>query len=90
MTKEELTNVILVRTGIDKKEVLNIIETFMVTIKGKMGSGEEVFLHEFVCFVIKYRAEKKARNISRNTTVIVSSHDISAFKLAKEFMDMVK
>ena len=55
-----------------------------------MGNGEEVFLRGFGSFIIKHRANKTARNISKNTTVIIPAHDIPAFRPVKEFMDQVK
>ena len=61
----------------------------MDTIKSSMENGEEVFLRGFGSFIIKRRAEKTARNISKNTTVIIPAHDIPAFRPAKEFMEMV-
>jgi len=55
-----------------------------------MTNGEEVFLRGFGSFIIKRRAEKTARNISKNTTMIVPAHNIPAFKPAKEFLEKVK
>ena len=62
----------------------------METIKTSMTNGEEVFLRGFGSFIIKRRAEKTARNISKNTTIIIPAHNIPAFKPAKEFMEKVK
>lgn len=76
MTKAELAKEISLKTGTDKKEALQIIES----IKTSMTNGEEVFLRGFGSFVIKRRAEKTARNISKNTTIVVPAHDIPAFK----------
>lgn len=90
MTKAELAKEISLKTGTDKKEALQIIECLMETIKTSMTNGEEVFLRGFGSFVIKRRADKTARNISKNTTVIIPAHDIPAFKPAKEFMDKLK
>ena len=66
-----------------------IVESMIETIKTSMTNGEEVFMRGFGSFIIKRRAEKTARNISKNTTIIVPAHDIPAFKPAKEFMEMV-
>ena len=46
--------------------------------------------NRILTFIIKHRADKTARNISKNTTVIIPTHDIPVFKPAKEFMDQVK
>ena len=90
MTKAEIVSEIASKTGIDKREVLMVVESLMDTIKTTMTNGEEVFLRGFGSFIIKHRAEKTARNISKNTTMIVPAHNIPAFKPAKEFLDKVK
>ena len=90
MTKIEIVREIASKTGLSTKDVLVIVESLMDTIKATMINGDEVFLRGFGSFIIKHRAEKTARNISQNTTVIIPAHDVPAFKPAKEFMDQVK
>ena len=90
MTKIEIVREIASKTGLGTKEVMAIVESMMETIKTSMTNGEEVFLRGFGSFIIKHRADKTARNISKNTTVIIPAHDIPAFKPAKEFMDKVR
>ena len=90
MTKIELVREIASKTGLSTKDAMVIIESLMETIKTSMTNGEEVFLRGFGSFIIKHRADKTARNISKNTTVIIPAHDIPAFKPAKEFLDKVK
>jgi DNA-binding protein HU-beta len=90
MTKIELVREIAAKTGLENKDVMVIVESLMQTIKTSMSEGEEVFLRGFGSFIIKHRAEKTARNISKNITIIVPAHDIPAFKPAKEFLDKVK
>ena len=90
MTKIELVKEIAAKTGLENKDVMVIVETLMNTIKTSMENGEEVFFRGFGSFIIKHRADKTARNISKNTTVIIPAHDIPAFRPAKEFMDKLK
>ena len=90
MTKIEIVREIASKTGLPTKDVLVIVESLMDTIKTSMENGEEVFLRGFGSFIIKHRANKTARNISKNTTVIIPAHDIPAFRPAKEFMDKLK
>ena len=66
-----------------------IIESFMVEVKESLEKGENVYLRGFGSFIVKRYAEKTARNISKNTTVIVPAHNIPAFKPAKEFTQQV-
>ena len=90
MTKAEIVSEIAAKTGLEKQVVLTVVEGMMDAIKTSMINGNEVFLRGFGSFIIKHRAEKTARNISKNTTIIIPAHNIPAFKPAKEFMEKVK
>ena len=90
MTKQEVVNEIAAKTGVDKADALKCVEAFMEVVKESLGEGENVYLRGFGSFILKRRAEKTARNISRNTTLVVPAHDIPAFKPAKVFMQGVK
>ena len=85
MTKAEIVTEIAKSTGIDKASVLAVVEGLMTTIKDSLANGENVYLRGFGTFQIKKRAEKLARNINKNTTVIVPAHNIPAFKAAEAF-----
>lgn len=90
MTKAEIVAEIANKTGIEKVTVQNTVEAFMETIKNSMIGGENVYLRGFGSFIIKERAEKTGRNISKNTTIIIPAHKIPAFKPAKSFVNEVK
>lgn len=90
MTKAEIVSEIAAKTGLEKQVVMTVVESMMDTIKTSMINGNDVFLRGFGSFIIKHRAEKTARNISKNTTIIIPAHNIPAFKPAKEFMEKVK
>ena len=70
--------------------VLEKVENFMESVKGALAKGENVYLRGFGIFIVKKRAQKTARNISKNTTIIIPAHNIPAFKPAKTFMGEVK
>lgn len=89
MTKAELCKKISDQTGCDMQSVSAIVESLMVSIKGSLEKEENVYLRGFGSFIIKRRAEKTARNISKNTTIIIPAHNIPAFKPDKEFMGQV-
>ena len=90
MTKADIVNEMSKSTGIDKAAVLTTIEAFMTTVKDNMSKGENVYLRGFGSFVVKKRAQKTARNISKNTTIIIPEHNIPSFKPAKTFTISVK
>jgi DNA-binding protein HU-beta len=90
MTKADIVNEISKNTGIEKVTVQKTVEAFMGTVKNSLESGENVYLRGFGSFVVKKRAEKTARNISKNTTIIIPAHYIPSFKPAKTFVSIVK
>ena len=89
MTKADIVKEIANKTGIDSKVVLQTIEAFMTIVKEQMANEENIYLRGFGSFIIKQRAAKTARNISRNTTLIIPAHNIPAFKPAKSFIAKV-
>ena len=90
MTKAEIVNEVAKSTGIEKTTVLRVVEEFMECVKGSLSKGNPVYLRGFGSFIIKHRAEKAARNITKMTTITIPAHNIPAFKPAKEFMNSVK
>ena len=90
MTKADIVNEITKNTGIDKVTVLTTVEAFMDAVKASLSKDENVYLRGFGSFVVKKRAQKTARNISKNTTIIIPEHNIPAFKPAKTFTLSVK
>ena len=90
MTKADIVNEISKKTGIDKATVLTTVEAFMESVKESLINDENVYLRGFGSFILKRRAEKTARNISKNTTIIIPAHNIPAFKPAKTFNLSVK
>ena len=87
MTKAEIVSEIVQQTGLERAEVLRLVETFMTTIKSSLSKGENVYLRGFGSFVVKQRAQKTGRNISKNTSIIIPAHNVPAFKPAKTFVE---
>ncbi|SDW24903.1 DNA-binding protein HU-beta [Lutibacter oricola] len=90
MTKAEIVSNISEKSGIEKADVLAAVEAFMEEVKGSLENGDNVYLRGFGSFIIKTRAEKTGRNISKNTTIKIPAHNIPAFKPAKVFVEGVK
>ena len=86
MTKAEIVNKISKETGVEKAVVLSVVEEFMEQVRHSLIEGENVYLRGFGTFLLKHRAAKTARNISKNTTIVVPAHNIPAFKPAKIFL----
>ncbi len=90
MTKADIVSEISKNTGIEKVVSQKVIESMMEEIQAALENGENVYLRGFGSFINKKRAQKTARNISKNTSLIVPEHFIPAFKPAKTFMVKVK
>jgi DNA-binding protein HU-beta len=90
MTKQDIVNEISRKTGIEKVTVMSAIEALMDTIKANMVKDKNIYLRGFGTFEVKKRAQKTARNISKNTTMIIPEHFIPKFKPSKEFVQKVK
>ena len=90
MTKSEIIKAIATKKCFDRATVSQVLEAFTVEIKNALLEGNNVSMRGFGTFYLKHRAEKTARNMQSNTTIIIPAHDIAAFKPAKEFAVSVK
>ena len=91
MTKAEIINQIAETTGLQKRDVSIVVESFMDSVKKSLlDNRENVYLRGFGSFIIKHRAAKTARNIQKNTTIKVEAHDMPSFKPAKSFVSSLK
>ncbi|CAI8243432.1 MAG TPA: integration host factor subunit beta [Flavobacteriaceae bacterium] len=90
MTKADIVANVSEQSGIDKADVQAVVEKFMNEVKSSLEKGENVYLRGFGSFIIKTRAEKTGRNISKNVAVQIPAHNIPAFKPAKVFVQGVK
>ncbi len=90
MTKADIVSKIAEQTGIEKVSVQATVEAFMDSVKESLTEGNNVYLRGFGSFIVKERAEKTGRNISKNQSIIIPAHNIPAFKPAKTFIEEVK
>jgi DNA-binding protein HU-beta len=90
MTKADIVREIAEEVGLEKTEVQRTVESFMGNVKKSLTDGKNVYLRGFGSFIVKKRAEKTGRNISKKTTIIIPAHNIPSFKPAKTFVEDVK
>jgi DNA-binding protein HU-beta len=90
VTKSDIINQIADKTGIDKSDVTASVEAFFSIIKSNMASGHNIYVRGFGSFINKKRKKKIARNISRNTAIVIDEHYIPSFKPAKIFVNKIK
>ena len=89
MTKSDIVRQIAEKTGFEKEIVSAVVENFMEQVRSSMIHGENIYLRGFGTFQLKRRAEKVARNISKNTTIVIPAHTVPAFKPSPDFMKLV-
>ena len=91
MTKAEIVKSIALQTGMNPKEVATVVEAFMEEVRASLANNKEnVYLRGFGSFIVKHRAKKTARNISKNTTLVIEEHDLPAFKPSRSFIEKMK
>lgn len=90
MTKADVITEIAGKTGIEKEEVAKTLESFFTVVKQSLAEGESIYVRGFGSFINKKRAQKVARNISKNTAMVIEEHFIPSFKPAKTFVEQVK
>lgn len=90
MTKAEVITEIADKTGIDKADVTTTVEAFFSVVKSSMSEGQNIYVRGFGSFINKKRARKIARNISKNTAIVIDEHFIPSFKPSKVFIEKIK
>lgn len=90
MTKAEVISEIAEKTGIDKADVSTTVEAFFSIVKDSMSSGNNIYVRGFGSFVNKKRKKKIARNISKNTAIVIDEHYVPSFKPSKVFVEKIK
>ena len=90
MTKAEIVKEVSKSTGIEATTVMAVVEGFMSTVKQSLSEGENVYLRGFGTFEVKTRAAKTARNITKNTTMVIPEHKVPTFKPCTDFKNQVK
>jgi DNA-binding protein HU-beta len=90
MTKSEVVKEVSKSTGIEATTVMAVVEGFMEAVKGSLAKENNVYLRGFGTFEVKTRKQKTARNIAKNTTVVIPEHKVPAFKPCEDFKKMVK
>ena len=74
MTKADLIRQIADETGVERVDVAQSVEALIAVVKKSLKGGQSIYLRGFGSFIIKKRAKKLARNISRGTTVEIPEH----------------
>ncbi len=90
MRKADIVNRITDKTGIEKVDVMVVVEAFCKEIKESMAEGNNVYVRGFGSFVVKTRKKKIGRIIKKNIAIEIPEQKVPAFKPAKVFIQRVR
>lgn len=90
MTKADIVSEIAKSTGVEKVVAQQIVESFMDNVKNSLEKGENVYLRGFGSFIVKERAQKVARDISKKMTITIPAHNVPVFRPSKTFVSLIK
>ena len=84
-TKAEIVDAIYNKTGMNRKEIRNVVDLLIEEIKAALISRKIIELRGFGTFEIKIRkGRQKARNPKTGEILSVNSHGIVAFRSGRE------
>ena len=91
LTKKEIAKVIADKyTEFTQKEIGEIIDTFLDTVKDSVAKGEKISLPKFGIFESRERAARTARNPVTGEFIEVAACKVVKFKPASDLKNMVK
>ena len=84
-TKAEIVDAIYNKTGMNRKEIRNVVDLLIEEIKAALISRKIIELRGFGTFEIKIRkGRQKARNPKTGELFSVGSHGVALFKAGRE------
>ncbi len=89
ITKKQLIDDVAEATGLTKKDVTEVINGFMDTVKGHLQAGEKVALTGFGTFEVRERSAREGRNPQTGATIQIAASKTPAFKAGKELKEAV-
>lgn len=88
MTKAEVANLLIERTGLARNEAQAAVEVFLDSIKDALQQGEKVSLVGFGTFLVKVKEERNGRNPRTGERIRIPEKRVVVFKPGKSFRDM--
>ncbi|MGL4623634.1 MAG: HU family DNA-binding protein [Culicoidibacterales bacterium] len=89
ITKKQLIDEVAHKTDLTKKDVTEVLNAFMDTVKEQLQAGEKVALTGFGTFEVRERAAREGRNPQTGATIQIAASKTPAFKAGKELKEAV-
>jgi len=88
LTKAEIVEEIALQSGLNKKDIHFVIDSFFEAVKNALVEDRIVELRGFGTFEIRTRkGREKARNPKTGETVRVQDHGVAVFRPGKELKE---
>jgi integration host factor subunit beta len=90
VTKTDIVDAVYERTGMNRKEIRQVMDLFLDEIRGSLMQQMVIELRGFGTFEVRVRkGRSKARNPKTGELVSVTSHGIAAFRPGRELKQNV-
>ena len=91
MNKANLIDKISVKTGLEKRQVLQVLETFEEVVIDRLKAGDEVTLTGFGTFIAKFRSARGGVNPQKpEERIQVPAVTVPKFRAGKTLKDALK
>lgn len=89
MTKAEVANLLMEKTGLGRQESYDAVETFLDCVKIALKTGEKVSLVGFGTFQVKSKNARNGRNPRTGEQIYIDEKKVVIFKPGKSFRESV-
>jgi len=90
MNKQDLVNSISEKSGLTKKDVETVLNSFLGEVTDALSSGEKVQLIGFGTFETRTRSARVGRNPQTGETLPIPESKVPAFKAGNKLKEAVK
>jgi len=89
LTKAELIDSLAEETGLSKRQVGELVDLFLESIKSALVAGDKVQLIPFGSFVVRDRKKRQGRNPKTGEPLTIAARRVPAFTAGKGLRDAV-
>lgn len=89
MTKAELIDAVAEKTELKKRDVSDVVDTLLESVKSTLQRGEKVQLIPFGSFEVRERKKREGRNPKTGERLTIPARKVPAFHAGKDLRDAV-
>ncbi len=80
MTKADIVEIVHRKTGFNKKESFDLVESVFEAMKETLAGGEDLKLSGFGIFKVRQKADRRGRNPQTGEALTIEARRILSFK----------